>query len=184
MLNRFYSFWKARVPAALLLLIFTLPAQAGRPAMPSAPEFPELGTDSWINSPPLQLQTLRGKPVLIEFWTFGCQNCRRSIAWVNAVHRRLGESMQIIGVHTPEFAYERGLEAVKRKVEAFEIQYPVMLDNNMHYWNALGNRYWPAFYLLDSRGHIRSVWAGEVLEGSPRALEIEEAIRQELSPAQ
>ncbi len=173
----------SRAGLMALSLLLTVPAQA-RPAMPTAPDFPALGAESWINSPPLQLSLLRGQPVLIEFWTFGCQNCRRSIAWVNSVYRRFGRQMQVIGVHTPEFAYERGRDAVASKVEAFEISYPVMLDNDMSYWNALGNRYWPAFYLLDGSGRIQDIWAGEVLEGSARAQEIENAIRQQLSQPQ
>ncbi len=173
-----------RAACAALLLLIASGAQAGRPAMPAAPEFPPLGAESWVNSPPLQLSRLRGQPVLIEFWTFGCQSCRRSISWVNSLQRRLGRHLQVIGVHTPEFAYERSREAVVRKVEAFEVEYPVMLDNDMRYWNALGNRYWPAFYLLDASGRITGIWAGEVLEGSARAAEIESAIQQEISAHQ
>ncbi len=167
-----------------IALLFAVSAQAANPRMPTAPDFPPLGAESWVNSPPLQLKLLRGQPVLIEFWTFGCQNCRRSIAWVNSVHRRFGKQMQVIGVHTPEFAYERSRKAVVRKVESFEINYPVMLDNDMNYWNALGNRYWPAFYLLDASGRIKDIWAGEVLEGSARAAQIESVIQQELSQHQ
>lgn len=173
-----------RTLGVVLLLAFASGAQAGRPTMPEAPEFPALGAESWVNSPPLQLSRLRGQPVLIEFWTFGCQSCRRSISWVNSVQRRLGRQMQVVAVHTPEFAYERSREAVLRKVEAFEVKYPVMLDNDMSYWNALGNRYWPAFYLLDANGRITGIWAGEVLEGSRRAAEIERAIQQEISTPQ
>lgn len=145
-------------------------------AWPMAPELPANGPEYWINSPPLTLAQHRGRPVLIEFWTFDCRGCRRSVSWMNSLHRRHSSDMAIISVHTPESLHERGRAQVLRRVEAFDIRFPVMLDNDMRYWNTMGNRYWPAFYLVNPQGRIQGAWAGEVLEGSARAAEIEAAI--------
>lgn len=152
-------------------------AVVARDNMPMAPELPNLEQESWINSAPLSLSSLRGTPVLVEFWTYGCQNCRRSIAWVNSLQRRFASKLKIIGVHTPEFAHERSRNKLQRKVEAFGVHYPVVMDNDFEAWNAFGNQYWPAFYLIGADGRIRGAWAGEVLEGSQRAAEIEASIK-------
>lgn len=145
--------------------------------MPMAPELPVLSQRDWINSKPLSLQEMRGRAVLVEFWTYGCKNCRRSIAWINNLQRQFAGDLTIISVHTPEFAHERSNANVRRKVEAFGITYPVMLDNDFQAWNAFGNQYWPAFYLVGKDGRLRGAWAGEVLEGSKRAFRIEAAIK-------
>ena len=166
-----------RPPVWLALLLASLAWAGAAQAAPPAPEFPEAGAERWLNSPPLRLADLRGKPVLVEFWTFGCQSCRRTMPWVQGLGRRLDGRMQIIGVHTPEFAHERPPAAVARKVRDFEIRHPVFLDNDFEYWNAMGNRYWPAFYLIDADGRVRGAWAGEVNEGSDRATQIEARIR-------
>lgn len=152
-------------------------ALAGPPPAPLAPEFPPVGAAHWLNSPPLRLSQLRGKPVLVEFWTIGCQNSRKTLPWLSSIQRQFGERLQVIGVHTPEFARERDPKAVQRKLRDFEIDHPVLLDNDFRYWNAMGNRHWPAFYLIDAQGRIQGAWAGEVTDGSPRAARIETAIR-------
>lgn len=141
---------------------------------PRAPEFFATQAEQWINSPPLSLQDLEGKVVLLEFWTFGCHNCVRSIPWVKAMQERYrDDGLRVIGVHTPEFSYERSASAVRDKVRELAIRHPVMLDNEYAYWNAMGNRYWPAFYLIDRRGRVRQAWAGEIRNGSTRGREIQ-----------
>lgn len=167
-----------RLSAAGMAWLFSLGlALAGPPPAPLAPEFPQVGPAQWLNSPPLRLAELRGKPVLVEFWSIGCQNSRKTLPWLASVRREFGEDLQVIGVHTPEFARERSPQAVRRKLRDFEIDHPVLLDNQFRYWNAMGNRHWPALYLIDDQGRIQGAWAGAVTDGSPRAARIESAIR-------
>lgn len=167
-----------RILSSISLLLVALLGSTAAWAGLKAPEFPPGPAERWLNSPPLSLEALRGKPVLLEFWTFGCMSCRRSIPWVQSLEKSQAGKLQIIGIHTPEFPHEASREAVAAKLKAFEIRHPTYLDNDFQYWNAMGNRYWPAFYLLDGEGRIQGAWAGEVSEGSPRALEIEKRILQ------
>lgn len=144
---------------------------------PMAPEFPEQREEAWFNSAPLTLQALRGEVVLIEFWTHGCGNCLRSIPWVKAMEERYGaQGFQVIGVHTPEFSHERSAKLLKQRIRQLAIRHPVVQDNDYRYWNAMGNRYWPAFYLVDREGRVRQAWAGEVRNGSRRARQMQQAI--------
>ena len=125
-----------------------------------APEFQ--GIDRWLNSQPLTLAGLRGKVVLIDFWTYSCINCLRTLPYVKRwyeTYRRAG--LVVVGVHTPEFAFERVPANVERAVRSFGISYPVALDNAYGTWNAWGNRYWPADYVIDRQGHVRYAHFGE-----------------------
>lgn len=123
---------------------------------------PDVASATWLNSAPLHLSDLRGKVVLVEFWTFGCYNCRNVEPYVKAWHNTYGaKGLTIIGVHSPEFAYEHDVEKVRRYVMAHEIRYPVAIDNDFAIWNGYGNRYWPAMYLIDKRGVVRAVRFGE-----------------------
>jgi thiol-disulfide isomerase/thioredoxin len=127
---------------------------------------PELaGIAGWINTPgrrPPSLARLRGKVVLIDFWTYSCINCLRTLpylkAW-DAAYRRAG--LTIVGVHTPEFAFEREPDNVRSAVRRLGLRYPVALDNDYATWNAFANQYWPAKYFIDRRGHIRWAHFGE-----------------------
>ncbi len=128
-----------------------------------APEFRETGR--WFNTPggrPLTLAGLRGRVVLVDFWTYTCINCIRTLpylkAW-NAAYRSKG--LTIVGVHTPEFAFEHDAGNVRDAIERFGIRYPVVQDNAMGTWNAYGNQYWPADYLIDAKGRVRYAAAGE-----------------------
>ncbi len=163
---------------ALCLLLLCSPVFASSAAKaPPAPEFTQQSAAAWLNSKPLSLDDLRGQVVVIEFWTFACANCTRSIPWVKAVEERYrDQGLQVIGIHTPEFSYERPAAAVAAKLRELGVRHPVMLDNDYAYWNALGNRYWPAFYLLDKQGRLRQAFAGEVRNGSPRAKQIQQAL--------
>jgi thiol-disulfide isomerase/thioredoxin len=149
------------------------------------PELPRRDAADWINSPPLSLAALRGKPVLIEFWTFGCSNCRNTLPWLERVYDRFASrGLTIIAVHSPEFDRERPRDAVTSAVQELGIRYPVMLDNDFAYWNALGNRYWPAFYLLDGDGRLVATRIGELHAGRASADEFERAVERMLPPRQ
>jgi thiol-disulfide isomerase/thioredoxin len=117
------------------------------------PEFPSRSAADWLNGPPLTGASLRGRPVLIEFWTFECSNCLATLPWLRTVAARYRDrGLVVIGVHTPELPAEHDREAVRRAVARLGIDYPVLIDEDYRYWNALGNRYWPAFYLYDAQG--------------------------------
>jgi thiol-disulfide isomerase/thioredoxin len=145
-------------------------------SLPAA-EFTHAAEADWINSAPLRLADLRGRVVLLDFWTFDCWNCYRSIPWLKAVEARFASGgLRVIGVHTPEFDHEKVRDNVAAKVSEFGIGHPVMLDNDFSYWRAMGNRYWPAFYLIDRRGDVRGVFVGETHAGDRQAEAIEAAI--------
>lgn len=120
------------------------------------------GLTNWINSPPLQISKLKGKVVLVDFWTYSCVNCNRAIPYVEKWQQTYAsKGLVIIGVHTPEFAFEHNPTNVANAVKADDITYPVALDNNMDTWNAFENDSWPADYLIDKSGNIRYVSLGE-----------------------
>jgi len=123
---------------------------------------PELGLGQWINSSPLKLADLRGKVVLLEFWTYGCYNCRNTIPYLRAWYKEYGgNDFEIIGIHTPEFPAEKELSRVVRQTQELGIRYPVVTDNDMTTWNAYHQEYWPVLYLIDEEGIIRYVHIGE-----------------------
>jgi thiol-disulfide isomerase/thioredoxin len=133
------------------------PAHAGV-GMPA----PEISGQSWLNSGPLALAELKGKVVLVEFWTFGCYNCRNVEPYVKAWHQKYADKgLVVIGVHAPEFSYERVVANVQRYVREHGIQYPVAIDNDFNTWKRYNNRYWPVMYLIDKRGIIRYLRVGE-----------------------
>ena len=160
--------------AVTTLALGAIPVGKGNHAGEAAPEFTHQAAEDWINSAPLSLESLRGQVVLIDFWTFDCRNCYRSFPWLNEVHARLARNgLQVIGVHSPEFLHEHEPVRVAAKVREFKLDHPVMIDNDFSYWKALGNQYWPAFYLVDKRGQLRYRFAGETHRGDSRAREIE-----------
>jgi thiol-disulfide isomerase/thioredoxin len=123
---------------------------------------PELATGEWINSEPLQLKDLRGRVVLIEFWTFGCINCRNTLPFVERWHDRYREKgLTVIGVHSPEFDEERNVEHLRRAVTSLGIRYPVVADNDYQTWKAYSVEAWPTVFLLDKQGRIRWTRVGE-----------------------
>ena len=132
----------------------TLPVEGPLPSLD--------GAVLWLNSPPLTREQLKGKVVLIDFWTYSCINCIRSIPYIRAWYERYkDEGLVVIGVHSPEFAFEKDPANVRKAVADFGIRYPVALDNNLAIWRAFNNRYWPAHYLADARGRIRYHHFGE-----------------------
>lgn len=170
------------IAACAVLLGYALVSHAqgrlasGASARP-APAFTHTAASEWLNSKPLMLESLRGQVVLLDFWTFACWNCYRSFPWLNELESRLHErGLRIIGVHTPEFDHERVRGNIEKKIAQYGLKHPVMMDNDFSYWNAMGNRYWPAFYLIDKRGRVRSHYAGETHAGDAQARRIESDI--------
>jgi thiol-disulfide isomerase/thioredoxin len=150
-------------------------ADAGAPA--SAPAFTHTAAGEWLNTEPLTLEKLRGKVVLVEFWTFECINCLRSGDWVKRIaQEKQASGLVVIGVHTPELPQERDVANVRAAVKKLGITYPVMIDGDFSYWNAMKNRYWPAFYVIDGAGRVRSQAIGEMHVGESRAKALEHAI--------
>jgi cytochrome c biogenesis protein CcdA/thiol-disulfide isomerase/thioredoxin len=125
-----------------------------------APDF--RGVAGWVNSPPLTMKGLRGRVVLIDFWTYSCINCLRTLPHVRDWDSRYRDAgLTIVGVHTPEFAFERVASNVRENVRKLELRYPVALDNGFGTWEAWHNQYWPAKYLIDRNGHVRYFHFGE-----------------------
>jgi cytochrome c biogenesis protein CcdA/thiol-disulfide isomerase/thioredoxin len=120
------------------------------------------GATAWLNSPPLTPASLRGKVVLVDFWTYSCINCLRSLPYIKSWYARYHDAgLVVIGVHAPEFAFEKDLGNVTRAVHDLGITYPVALDNNLVIWQAFNNQYWPAHYFIDAQGRIRGHHFGE-----------------------
>jgi cytochrome c biogenesis protein CcdA/thiol-disulfide isomerase/thioredoxin len=120
------------------------------------------GVSLWLNSNALTMAQLQGKVVLVDFWTYSCVNCVRTLPHVTGWYEKYkNNNFVVIGVHTPEFAFEKEARNVKNALKEFKIHYPVVLDNNYGTWQAYKNHYWPAEYLIDSRGHIRHTHFGE-----------------------
>ncbi|MFY9579131.1 MAG: cytochrome c biogenesis protein DipZ [Gaiellaceae bacterium] len=125
-----------------------------------APDFH--GISHWVNSGGLSLAALRGKVVLIDFWTYSCINCLRTLPHLEDWDKQYrSKGLVIVGVHTPEFAFEHDLGNVQKAVAKLGVRYPVALDNDYKTWNAYSNQYWPAEYLLDQTGHVRHIHFGE-----------------------
>ena len=123
---------------------------------------PDIVGQTWLNSAPLHLSDLKGKVVMVEFWTLGCYNCRNVEPYVKKWHEKYAvQGLVVIGVHSPEFPYEHDLDKVMSYLKQHDIRFPVPIDNDFSTWNRYGNRYWPAMYLIDKQGVIRYVRIGE-----------------------
>jgi len=151
----------AQQPAAGAAMMST----AGAPGQPLPVEgtLPSLaGATGWLNSPPLDAQALRGKVVLVDFWTYSCINCLRAMPYVREwAERYRDHGLVVIGVHAPEFAFERNLANVQRAVKDLKVTYPVAIDNDFAIWRGFNNKYWPAHYFIDAQGRIRAHHFGE-----------------------
>jgi len=141
---------------------------AGRPesaakALDDEGPFPSLaGATQWLNSAPLKTESLKGKVVLVDFWTYSCINCLRSLPYIRAwADKYKDQGLVVIGVHAPEFAFERDIANVTKAVKDLEISYPVAIDNGNTIWRAFHNEYWPAHYFIDAKGRIRHHHFGE-----------------------
>jgi peroxiredoxin len=125
---------------------------------------PELeGVTEWINSPPLTLASLRGKVVVVHFYTFGCINCIRNLPHYNAWRERFDrDELVIVGIHRPETQKEYDVAEVRRKAAEAGLKYPIAVDNESRNWNAWANSVWPSVYLIDKSGFVRYWWHGEL----------------------
>jgi cytochrome c biogenesis protein CcdA/thiol-disulfide isomerase/thioredoxin len=154
--------------------------ESGLPVLGPAPEF--VGNERWFNTPgdrPLTLAGLRGRVVLVDFWTYSCINCIRTLPYLKAWDAKYRkDGLTIVGVHTPEFPFEREASNVETAIAENGIRYPVAQDNEQATWNAYGNQYWPAEYFIDARGKVRYVHFGEGEYG-----EKEKVIRELLAEA-
>ncbi|QRM57055.1 cytochrome c biogenesis protein DipZ [Sinorhizobium sp. BG8] len=136
------------------------PFRADLPVEGRAPSLD--GAVEWLNSPPLTSEQLRGKVVLVDFWTYSCINCIRTVPYVRAWAEKFkDQGLVVIGVHAPEFAFEKKIDNVRQAVRDFQIAYPVAIDNDYRIWRAFENSYWPAHYLIDAKGQIRYHHFGE-----------------------
>ncbi|MDQ8043413.1 MAG: cytochrome c biogenesis protein DipZ [Solirubrobacteraceae bacterium] len=153
---------------------------SGFPVLGTAPDF--VGTQKWFNTPggkPLTLAGLRGKVVLIDFWTYSCINCLRTLPYLKAWNAEYAkDGLVIVGVHSPEFAFEKSAANVAKAIRSNGITYPVVQDNDLDTWNAWGNQYWPADYFVDAKGKVRVTAFGE-----GNYAESEDAIRKLLTEA-
>ena len=137
--------------------------QAAADTLPVEGKMPPLdGAIQWLNSPPLSAEALRGKVVLVDFWTYSCINCIRAIPYVKAwAEKYKDQGLVVIGVHAPEFAFEKNVDNVKKAIGDLGITYPVAIDNDYAIWRAFDNQYWPAHYFIDAEGRIRHHHFGE-----------------------
>ena len=156
-----------------LLLAARHPAEVH---LPMEGELPSLGgATAWLNAPPLSAAGLRGKVVLIDFWTYTCINWLRTLPYVRAWAKKYQDhGVVVIGVHSPEFSFEHDLENVRRAARDMRVDYPIAIDNDFAIWQAFTNHYWPALYLVDAQGHLRYHHFGE------GAYELSEMILQHL----
>jgi thiol-disulfide isomerase/thioredoxin len=144
----------AKAESGRLFTMIRLPVEGQMPSLGNATE--------WLNSPPLTAAALRGKTVLIDFWTYSCINWRRTLPYIRAwAGKYKDQGLVVIGVHSPEFAFEKNADNVRWAVKDMRIDYPVAMDNDHAIWRAFNNEYWPALYFVDARGHIRHHVFGE-----------------------
>ncbi len=136
-------------------------AQAQPQYQPYTPA-PNITASTWLNSPPLSLKDLRGKVVLVKFWTFGCYNCNNVEPYVKAWYDQYKDKgFVVIAVHSPEFDYERNIRNVQNYIQKEGVTYPIAIDNDFITWRAYKNRAWPTMYLIDKKGVIRHQRIGE-----------------------
>jgi thiol-disulfide isomerase/thioredoxin len=126
-----------------------LPVENNSPA----PEF--TGITTWLNSQPLTMQQLRGKVVLVDFWTYTCINCIHTLPYVQSWYQKYkDQGLVVVGVHTPEYPFEHETDKVSAAIKQYGLSYPVAQDNDYATWNAYGNQFWPAVYLIDKKGRV------------------------------
>lgn len=152
---------RLRFAAALVSLLAVPIGLAAK--LPVEGAMPSLrGANAWVNSQPLSTADLRGKVVLVDFWTYTCINWRRTMPYLRAWSEKYREhGLVIVGVHTPEFSFEKDLDNVRRAAMEQQVKYPIAVDNDYAIWNDFDNRYWPALYFVDAQGHMRHHQFGE-----------------------
>jgi hypothetical protein len=156
-----------------LLLLLMVPMLVH--AYDQAPALPR-SSNQWLDGKALSWGDLKGKVVLLNVWTFGCWNSYRSLPWIVSLQNKF-PNLQIIGVHSPEFGYEKDRNKLRQTMAGYKVHYPQILDDDHGYWNALGNSYWPCFYIVDKQGRIRFTFSGETHVDDEQARAIEKAIQ-------
>jgi thiol-disulfide isomerase/thioredoxin len=146
-------------------------------ALPPLPADP----GAWIGSAPLTVDDLHGRVWVLKVWTFGCINCVRSIPYANGLVERFGPDLGVLGVHSPEFDWERDRARLAEALQEHGVRFPTVVDQGLDLFLALEGEAWPAFYVLDRRGRIRGCWYGELHEGTWRAGQLERLVRQLLA---
>ncbi len=146
-----------------------------------APEFPK--DARWLQSEPQQFKDLRGKVVILHFFTYGCINCQHNYpVYKNWLKKYDADKLTIIGVHTPEFEAEKDIQRVKAKVNENDLKFPIVIDNGAAIWKAWRTRYWPTIFLIDKKGVVRHYWEGELhldkAEGKRFAQRIDELLKE------
>lgn len=164
--RRYFLTTMVKTIAATQLGMLACTKQHATPATAELPvkgELPSLvGAIAWLNSQPLTVDGLRGKVVLINFWTYTCINWLRQLPYVRAwAEKYKDRGLIVIGVHTPEFEFEKNIDNVRRASTEMRIDYPIAVDNDYAVWRAFGNHYWPALYFIDTQGRIRHHHFGE-----------------------
>lgn len=168
-----------KVPQAIDYVVSKASANP-MPNLESQGAMPSLdGAVQWLNSPPLSSESLKGKVVLVDFWTYDCINCQHTLPYVNDWAKKYEkDGLVVIGVHTPEYGYEKIIDNVRQQVRKLDINYPVAIDNQYAIWRAFNNQYWPAHYFIDAKGQVRYSHFGEGRYG-----EQEQVIQQLLQEA-
>lgn len=157
------------IVAVTMVLAMGRGTAAGRTPAPAGPSPGWMSGLHWVNSAPLQPADLAGRVVLVEFWTFDCYNCRRTVPAMKALASRYrgDSSVVIVGVHTPEMEREHDVRRVRNAVRELGLDFPVAQDNAFTAWRAFGNQYWPSLYVLDGRGMVKLNHIGELHVGTP-----------------
>ncbi len=146
-------------------------AEAQSTSYIKAPEFHQTSPELWLNSEPLTMESLRGKVIMLDFWTFDCWNCYRSFPWMNEMEARFdSDEFLIIGVHTPEFEHEKVRENIEKKIAEFGLKHPTVMDNDFRYWKAMNNRYWPSYYLIDKKVTFAGILSAKPMQIPKRRL--------------
>ena len=174
---------KSLLLTGALSLLFGAQAKAQQSTrstkFPVAPELIGEAKD-WVSGKPLKLADLKGKVVVVCFWTFGCINCKRTLPFWNdwAQKYAKGSDVVFVSIHTPELESEFNVESVKKFIEKEKLTFPVLIDNSKANWNAWKQQWWPATYLIDKTGHVRGLWNGELdYKGSGEYKNVEQGIQ-------
>ena len=154
----------------VLLFSYTVECEQKAPSLPTGPS-------KWLDQKSVEWSDLKGKVVLLNVWTFACWNSYRSLPWLVSLRAKFPD-LQLIGVHSPEFEWAMNRGKLRQTMSRYKVDYPKLLDDDHAYWRALGNSYWPAFYLVDKQGNIRFRYAGETHAGDAQSKSMEAAIRQ------
>lgn len=160
---------KVIVTSLMVMMALSVATAGNQP--PSLPDH----SSAWLGGNVLQWKNLKGKVVLMNVWTFGCWNSYRSLPWIVSLQQKFPR-LQIIGVHSPEFDYEKNRDEMKKVMNQYNVTYPQVLDDNLAYWKSLNNRYWPSFYVVDKNGNLRGNFYGETHAGDPQSKRIESLI--------